>query len=48
MKQLMADGKNLQTADKVKLQDYTLRNVRQQVRKEQGGDDASANAGKPG
>ncbi|GAA4040833.1 hypothetical protein GCM10022409_28530 [Hymenobacter glaciei] len=38
MKQLLDDGKSLyKTADKTKLKDYTLRNVRQQVRKEQGG-----------
>ncbi|UOQ97318.1 hypothetical protein MUN81_19020 [Hymenobacter sp. 5317J-9] len=39
MKQLMDDGKSLyKTSDKAKLKDYTLRNVRQQVRKEKGGD----------
>ena len=38
MKQLLADGKSLyETADKVKLQDYTLRKVLQQVRRERGG-----------
>ena len=38
MKQLLDDGKSLyKTSDKTKLKDYTLRNVRQQVRKEQGG-----------
>jgi len=38
MKHLFDDGKSLyKTADKTKLKDYTLRNVRQQVRKEQGG-----------
>ena len=36
MKHLMDDGKSLyKTADKVKLQDYTLRKVLQQVRREQ-------------
>jgi CRISPR/Cas system CSM-associated protein Csm2 small subunit len=36
MKQLMDDGKSLyKTADKVKLQDYTLRKILQQVRREQ-------------
>jgi hypothetical protein len=38
LKHLMDDGKSLyKTADKVKLQDYTLRKVLQQVRREQGG-----------
>ena len=47
MKQLLDDGKSLyKTADKVRLKDYTLRNVRQQVRKEQGG--TPPDAGKPG
>ncbi|MFD2718142.1 hypothetical protein ACFST9_05415 [Hymenobacter monticola] len=37
MKQLMDDGKSLyKTSDKARLKDYTLRNLRQQVRKEQG------------
>ncbi|MDQ2794116.1 MAG: hypothetical protein M3Y12_08925 [Bacteroidota bacterium] len=37
MKHLLDDGKSLyKTADKVKLQDYTLRKVLQQVRREQG------------
>jgi hypothetical protein len=37
MKQLMDDGKSLyKTSDKTRLKDYTLRNIRQQVRKEQG------------
>ncbi|MDO7846500.1 hypothetical protein Q5H92_09040 [Hymenobacter sp. M29] len=40
MKQLMDDGKSLyKGSDKTKLKDYTLRNVRQQVRQEQGGGD---------
>ena len=47
MKQLLDDGKSLyKTADKTKLKDYTLRNVRQQVRREQGG--TPPDAGKPG
>ena len=38
IKYLLADGKSLyQTADKVKVQDYTLRKVLQHVRREQGG-----------
>ena len=42
MKQLLDDGKSLyKTADKVKLQDYTLRKVLQHVRREQGGDTAA-------
>jgi hypothetical protein len=36
MKQLLADGKSLyKTSDKTRLKDYTLRNIRQQVRKAQ-------------
>ena len=47
MKQLLDDGKSLyKTADKTKLKDSTLRNVRQQVRREQGGD-ASADGPQP-
>jgi len=43
MKQLMDDGKSLyKTSDKTRLKDYTLRNLRQQVRKEPGGGDAPA------
>ena len=37
IKQLMDDGKSLyKTTNKTKLKDYTLRDIRQQVRKEQG------------
>jgi hypothetical protein len=37
MEELMADGKSrYKTTNKVKLQDYTLRKVLQQVRREQG------------
>ena len=37
MKHLLDNGKSLyKTSNKTKLNDYTLRNVRQQVRKEQG------------
>jgi hypothetical protein len=45
MKHLWEDGKSLyKTSNKTKLKDYTLRNIRQQVRKEQGdgSDDAKA------
>ena len=43
LKHLLADGKSIyQTADRVKLKDYTLRKVLQQVRREQGGDTAAA------
>jgi hypothetical protein len=43
MKHLLDDGKSLyKTADKVKLQDYTLRKILQQVRREQSGDTAAA------
>ncbi|GAA3982021.1 hypothetical protein [Hymenobacter antarcticus] len=46
LKHLFDDGKSLyKTADKVKLQDYTLRKVLQQVRREQS---APANAAKKG
>ncbi|MBF9222726.1 hypothetical protein [Hymenobacter ruricola] len=42
MKHLLDDGKSLyQTADKVKLQDYTLRKILQQVRREQKDGDAA-------
>ena len=45
MKQLMDDGKSLyKTSDKARLKDYTLRNLRQQVRKEQGKGDDEAKA----
>ena len=48
MKLLMEYGKSLyKTTDKARLKDYTLRNVRQQVRKEQGGD-APAGGPQPG
>ena len=42
-KHLLDDGKSLyKTADKVKLQEYTLRKVLQQVRREHGGDTTTA------
>ena len=48
MKHLLDDGKSLyKTSDKTKLKDYTLRNVRQQVRKEPGGG-GGPDAGTPG
>ena len=46
MKHLLDDGKSLyKTSNKPKLKDYTLRNVRQQVRREQGGGTAVAKPG---
>ncbi|WP_046246095.1 hypothetical protein [Hymenobacter terrenus] len=43
LKHLIDDGKSLyKTADKIKLQDYTLGKILQQVRREQGGSDDAA------